>query len=498
MGLHTGEPTLTEEGYVGLDVHKAARIAAWGLGGQVLLSEQTARLVEQAALRDLGEHRLKDLSAPDRIFQLGDGDFPPLKTLYRTNLPIPATVRVGGTGKTRLALQSAAALADHYPNGVWWVPLASLSDPQLVLEQAARTLESKNGLAEHISDKRLLCLFDNFEHVTEAAPGLGDLLATCPNLLLLVTSREPLRLSGEREYAVPSLADEEGVALFRERATSAEPAETVLAICRRLDCLPLVELAAARTKALSTEQILERLEQRLPLLTGGPRDAPERQRTLRATIEWSHDLLDDDERRLFRRLAVFTGGCTLEAAEKVAQADLDTLQSLVEKSLVRHTGERSWMLETIREYATERLEESGEAEDLRRRHAEFFLWLADSANVRSDRSNQRPELVRGDLDNFRAAMAWASSVHRDELALRIATALEMFWVYTNPAEAVRWLQSLLEDARDVPPKLLADALSVCGSVATRPATTCWQSSCTNRAWPSTKRSVTAVGSQSSS
>ena len=418
MGLHTGEPQLTDEGYIGLDVHKAARIAACGHGGQVLLSEQTSRLVEHAALRDLGEHRLKDLSAPERIYQLGDGDFPPLKSLYRTNLPVPSTpflgrerelgeitallsqedVRLltltgpGGTGKTRLGLQSAAALADQYPDGIWWVALSSLRDPELVLEQAAQALESKNGLPEHISDKRLLCLFDNFEHVSEAAPALADLLTSCPNLKLLVTSREPLRLTGEREYPVPSLEEEEAVALFLQRAVPMEPGASVHAICVRLDCLPLaVELAASRTRALSPEQILDRLEQRLPLLTGGPRDAPERQRTLRATIEWSHSLLDEEEQRLFARVAVFTGGCTLEAAEQVARADLDTLQSLIEKSLLRHTESRYWMLETIREYATERLEESGEAEDLRRRHAEFFLELAKSAHLTFEWSDHHPE-----------------------------------------------------------------------------------------------------------
>jgi predicted ATPase len=392
MGIHTGTPHVAEEGYVGVDVHRAARIAAAGHGGQVLVSASTAALLDADGLRDLGEHRLKDLSAPERIYQLGADDFPPLKSLHQTNLPIPTTpflgrerelgevlgllsqeaVRLltltgaGGSGKTRLGLQAVAALAERYPQGVWWVPLATLRDPALVLASAGQALGAKNGLAEHIGDKTLLLLFDNFEHLVEAAPELAGLLASCPNLDLLVTSREPLRVSGEQEYAVAPLVHEEGVRFFLARARAVRPEfgadEAVSEICRRLDDLPLaLELAAARVKALSSAQILERLEQRLPLLTGGARDLPERQRTLRATIEWSYELLSPEEQRLFALLAVFRGGCTLEAAEDVAGADLDTLQSLVDKSLLRHSEERYWMLETIREYAAERLEASAEA-----------------------------------------------------------------------------------------------------------------------------------------
>ena len=390
IGLHTGTPLLTDEGYVGEDVHRAARIAACGHGGQVLVSISTAALVDSEVLHDLGEHRLKDLSAPERIYQLGEAEFPALKSLYRTNLPIPATsflgretelfevaallarddVRLltltgpGGTGKTRLALQAAAEASDAYPDGVFWVPLAPLRDSALVLEEAARAVGANDGLAEHVADKKLLLLLDNFEHLLDAAAGLAGPLAICPNLRLIVTSREPLHLSGEQEYPVPPLASNEGVELFSSRARAIRPdyvpTAAVAEICRRLDDLPLaLELAAARIKALSPEQILERLEQRLPLLTGGARDLPERQRTLRATIEWSHDLLQESEQRLFARLAVFRGGCTLDAAEDICDADLDTLQSLVDKSLLRHNEERYWMLETIREYATEKLDESG-------------------------------------------------------------------------------------------------------------------------------------------
>jgi class 3 adenylate cyclase len=360
MGIHTGTPHLGDEGYVGVDVHRAARIAACGHGGQVLVSASTAALVGTDGFRNLGEHRLKDLSAPERIYQLGDGDFPALKSLHRTNLPIPATpflgrgqeleevhelvsrddVRLltltgpGGSGKTRLALQAAADASERYPGGLFWVPLAPLRDPALVLGSAGQAVGSRNGLAEHIGDTATLLLFDNFEHVVEAAGDLAGLLAACPGLTLLVTSREALHVTGEQEYPVPSLTRTEGVDLFQARARAVKPDvegdDVVPEICRRLDDLPLaLELAAARVKVLSPAQILERLEQRLPLLTGGARDAPERQRTLRATIEWSYDLLMEDEKLLFARLSIFRGGCTLAAAEEVVDADLDTLQSLV-------------------------------------------------------------------------------------------------------------------------------------------------------------------------
>src|SRR6266849_219707 len=321
MGIHTGTPHVGEEGYVGVDVHRAARIAACGHGGQVLVSASTAALTGTEGLRDLGEHRLKDLSAPERLYQLGDADFPPLNTLHQTNLPIPSTPFLGrekelaevigllsqdglrmltltgpgGMGKTRLAAQAAGMLASGYPHGVWWVPLASLRDPELVLTTAAQALGAKDGLAAHIADKSMLLLFDNFEQVVEAAAHLSGLLTSSPNLDLLVTSREPLHVSGEQEYPVPPLVHEEGVGFFLARARAVDPGfeadDAVSEICRRLDDLPLaLELAAARVKALTSAQILERLEQRLPLLTGGSRDVPERQRTLRATIEWSHEL----------------------------------------------------------------------------------------------------------------------------------------------------------------------------------------------------------------
>ena len=456
VGLHTGTPLLTDEGYIGDDVHRAARIAASGHGGQVLVSASTAALVEHE-LRDLGEHRFKDLSGPALVFQLGEGDFPPLKTLHQTNLPIPATpflgrqkelgevlallgcdqIRLltltgpGGTGKTRLAAQAAGALAERYPHGVFWVPLASLRDPELVLESAAQILWAKDGLSSHIGDKQMLLLFDNFEQVVEAASGLSALLGECPRLELLVTSREPLNLAGEQEYPVPPFAAEEGVRFFAARARAAKPDfeidEAVTEICRRLDDLPLaLELAASRVKVLSTRQILSRLEQRLPLLTGGSRDAPERQRTLRATIVWSYELLSAEEQQLFRRLSVFAGGCTLGAAEEVCDADLDTLQSLVGKSLVRSTNERYWMLETIREYAGEQLDD-GTTRELRERHAEYFVALAEEAepHLRGD-TKEWLERIEAEHDNFRRALEYLDSAD-GSLALRLVVGIRRFW-----------------------------------------------------------------------
>jgi len=284
----------------------------------------------------------------------------------------------GGSGKTRLPPDAAATLVPEFKAGVFWVGLATVRDPTLVTDEIAQTLGAKDGLREHIGERELLLLLDNLEQVVDAAPGLASLVETCLNLKLLVTSRELLRVRGEIEYAVLPLGDPEAVALFSARAGT-DGDETVHELCRALDNLPLaVELAAARARVLTPSQILERLGQRLDLLKGG-RDADPRQQTLRATIEWSYGLLTPEEQRLFARLAVFAGGFTLDVAEHVTDADVDLLQSLVEKSLVRRTEERFWMLETIREYAVERLDDSGEAQKLRRRHAEHFVALAEEA-----------------------------------------------------------------------------------------------------------------------
>lgn len=457
MGVHTGTPHVDEEGYVGVDVHRAARIAAAGHGGQVLISASTAALLGTDGLRDLGEHRLKDLSAPERMYQLGDEDFPPLKSLYRTNLPIPATPFLGrehelaevcrlledtrlltltgpgGTGKTRLGLQAAAEAAESYPDGIFWVPLAPLRDPELVLATAGQALGTKDGLAEHLADKSLLLLFDNFEHVVEASPRLSELLASCPNVQVIVTSRELLRVPGEQAYPVPPLEPRDGTELFVARARAALPSfvasDAVPELCARLENLPLaLELAAARVRVLSPEQLVERLSQRLDLLKAG-RGVDPRQQTLRATIEWSHELLDEDEQRLFARLAVFVGGCTLESAEAVCDADLDTLESLVDKSLVRiREGARFWMLETIREYAAERLEDSGEAEMLHRRHAEYFLALGEEAEPHTHvYSGEWIGRLEQEHDNLRVALDYLAAAGENELVLQLAGALRAFW-----------------------------------------------------------------------
>jgi predicted ATPase/class 3 adenylate cyclase len=452
MGVHTGTPLLTEEGYVGTDVHRAARIAAVGYGGQVLVSQATRGLVD-GGLTDLGEHRLKDLSAPERIYQLGEDEFPPLKSLYRTNLPVPGTPFLGrerelgevlellegtrlltltgpgGTGKSRLGLQAAGAAADAFPDGVFWVPLAALRDPDLVLEETAQALGAGDGLADHVADKALLVLLDNFEHVIEAAEGVAELLGACPNLRLVVTSRELLRLPGEQAYPVPPLQPQDGRELFLARARAADPgfamSDAVGELCARLENLPLaLELAAARARVLSPEQLVDRLGQRLDLLKAG-RGADPRQQTLRATLEWSHDLLDADEKRLFARLAVFRGGCTLDAAEHVAEAELDVLESLVDKSLLRHGGERFSMLETIREYAVERLTETTFAH----RHAEYYLALAEHAAPHLLGGDQKAwsDQLEVEHDNLRAALDHFAETGAGEFEQRLAGALWRFW-----------------------------------------------------------------------
>jgi predicted ATPase/class 3 adenylate cyclase len=502
IGLHTGTPHATEEGYVGEDVHKGARIAAAGHGGQVLLSKETNALVEVDVI-DLGEHRLKDFDEPVWIFQLGEERFPPLRTISNTNLPSPASSFVGrekeleevvsllrdgarlltltgpgGTGKTRIAIEAAAELVPEFPNGVFWAGLGPLRDSALVLDTVAQTVGAKDDLADYIADRGLLLLLDNFEQVVDAAPEIAPLLEACPNLKLLITSRELLRISGEVEYAVPPLAEPEAVELFCARS-QLEPDDAIAELCRRLDDLPLaVELAAARTSVLTPAQILNRFSRRLDLLKGG-RDAEARQQTLRATIEWSHDLLGDHERTLFARLAVFAGGCTLAAAEEIVDADLDVLQSLVDKSLVRHTQDRFWMLETIRDYAAERLEGSGEAEGIRRRHAEHFLALAEEAEPHlRDIALQGPgewlDRLEGEHDNLRAAMDLLEASGETRPMLRMAGALAEFWYQRGPLKEGRHRveAALRADQQPTTARAMAligaaDLAEVTGDVATR-------------------------------
>jgi len=460
VGLHTGAPLLTDEGYVGDDVHFAARVAASSHGGQVVLSAATADLVAME-LTDLGEHRLKDIAEAIPIFQFGGGSFPPLKTISNTNLPRPASSFLGreaelgevlsrieagarlvtltgpgGTGKTRLALEVASTLVGEYKAGVFWVGLAALHDPALVTETIAQTLGAKDGLAEHVGEREMLLLLDNLEHVIEAAPELSEFLRSCSNLVLLVTSRELLRIDGEVEYAVPPLAQPEAVALFCERAQLA-PSDEIAELCARLDSLPLaVELAAARTKALSPARILERLSQRLDLLKGG-RDADPRQQTLRATIAWSYELLSPAEEELFARLSVFAGGCTLEAAEEVCDADIDTLQSLVEKSLLRFAPPgpegRYWMLETIREFAFEQLAALDRTGAVRDRHLSWILGYLRDAAPRWAEPATLVGLDRVLAEDRNAAAAFERAVARErsDAALEIAGLIGRTFVETG-------------------------------------------------------------------
>ncbi len=506
MGLHTGEAERAGQDYAGLDVHRAARICAAAHGGQVLLSSATHLLTERALpdgvrLRDLGEHRLKDLSRPERLHQLCiDGlpaEFPPPRTLdaWRDALPAQPTTFIGrerevaeaqallertrlltltgpgGTGKTRLALRVAAESAPAYRDRAIFVALGALDDPSLVASTVAAAVGVQaeadrpilTSLIERLAGMQVLLVLDNYEQLLPAAPIVAALVAAGPGVRVLATSRAPLRLAGEHEYQVhplslpdPSvaatpeeLADSEAVALFVERARAIDPAfvlghenaAAVAAICTALDGLPLaIELAAARVRLLSPQAILERLGTCLSLLTGGPRDRPERQRTLRGAIRWSHDLLDPDAQAMLRRLSAFAGGWSLEAAEAVCSGTgpggldtLETLDALVQHSLARRDDSglepRYRMLQTIREFGLERLAESGEEPEIRERHARFFLAMAEEAVGELTGPGQAAWLDRlaRDHDNFRGALRWSVDADRAETGLLIAAAIWRFW-----------------------------------------------------------------------
>ena len=496
MGLHTGEPLVTQEGYVGVDVHRAARIASAGHGGQILVSQSTRDLAGSDSLRDLGEHRLKDLTAPERIYQLGDGDFPPLKSLNQTNLPVQPTPLVGrqhelreiskllrssrlltltgagGSGKTRLALQAAADLVGDFPDGVWFVSLAPVVDPLLVLPTVAATIGARDDLHEHLRAKHLLLLLDNLEQVLEMAPELGELLAGAPSVKVLATSRERLSLAAEQEYVVPTLPLNDAVELFVARARQLDaafsPHGVVTEICRRLDGLPLaIELAAARVKVLTPEQILKRLDRLFDVLRSTTRDVPVRQRTLRATIDWSYQLLDDEEKGLFARLAAFAGSFDVEGAETVAQADLGVLESLVDKSLLRRTHEgRFFMLETIREYGLERLADSPDRDQVHMRHAEHAVIRAAT----SPDDELLPWLARIEPEyaDLLAALTWLADSESHVLLLQLASRLGRFWDgRSRLREGRSWLELALERGPAATTPQRAEALSRLGHIAWR-------------------------------
>jgi predicted ATPase/class 3 adenylate cyclase len=541
MGLHSGEGRLGGADYVGMDVHRTARIASAAHGGQLLVSSSTRALVGQVmpagvALRDLGEHRLRDLPEAEHLFQvtivgLPDG-FPGLRgTEGNTRgLPVPETSLVGretalgevvalldarrlvtltgpgGTGKTRLALAVAHHLAAAASDGARFVALeeateraevsAAIAAELGILETPDRDLEA--GVSRFLRDRAMLLVLDNFEQVVEAAPLVAELLAAAPRLRLLVTSRAPLRVSGEQLYEVPPLALPDAaagqrpdvlaqvpaVALFVERARAArhdftlteENAGAVEGICRRVDGLPLaIELAAARVRLLPPAAILARLDRRLALLTGGARDLPARQRTLRGAIEWSYDLLDPAERTMLDRLSVFAGGWTPEGAAEVANPGdelgmdtLDLLDSLADKSLV-HAGAdeegaaRLSMLQTVREFATERLDVDPGRDDVRRRHAEHMAAFAERAEpeLRASAIREWQHRLRHDEENLRGALRWTLHHEVPDLGLRIAGSLWHFWHYWGSVrEGRRWLESMLAlPAEAVDSALRARAMS---------------------------------------
>jgi predicted ATPase len=491
MGIHSGEVLLVEGDYVGMAVHKAARISSVAHGGQVVVSAQTRALVD-VPLRDLGEHRLKDLTVPERLYQLGEGEFPPLRTLRHVHLPVQATpllgrerelaellelagshrlvtlTGTGGTGKTRLSLALAAERSEHYVDGVWWVSLAAVSDPELVVPAIAAAVGGAEDLAAYLGDRSLLLVLDNMEQVVDAAPAIGELLASAPECAAIVTSRERLAISGEQEYPVGPLSRQDAVELFTARARQVkpdfEPGVGVEAICERLDRLPLaLELAATRVKLLSEDQLLTRLEQRLPLLAGGRRDLPARQATMRAAIAWSYDLLSETEQRLFARLAVFVGGFELQAAEHICDAGLEELQSLLDKSLLREGGQgRFFLLETTREYALECLSASGEEDKLRARHAAWFFALGVAAGGAGSEEGEILGRLRRDPANVGVALAWGLE-HDLAAAVPLADALFFSWLGAGRLEELRrWYAQALADPVALSPADRATVLMMSG------------------------------------
>jgi len=523
-GLHTGEPELGEEGYVGMDVVIAARICAAGHGDQIIVSRTTRDVagpepVPGASFRSLGRHRLKEVPDPEQLFQLVGPDlpdaFPPLRTLGGATLPalhhrligrgrdltaisalldrpdirLVTITGPGGAGKSRLALEVAGAAAVERP--VHLVGLAPLSDPDLVPEAIARTIGVResperpliDAVGDALAGTGTLLVLDNLEHLPGAARNVGRLLDRAPDVTLLTTSRVPLRLSGEHVVPLSPLPLDDASELFAELAAARgvvlreDALPSVQKICLRLDGLPLaIELVAARLVVLPPAQILEALDAGLALEMEGPIDLPERQRTLRATIEWSYGLLNDRQCALHEALAVFAGGCTLADARAIAGPEprfLADLESLVAWSLLRSDvadGDvRLSMLETVREHAVSRLDSEGKLEGLRERHAERFLALAAAAESELTGSAHAEWLDRleHELDNIRAMLDWCLSSGRVEDALRAIAALERFWrAHAHVSEARRWLSLGLGLAEDLPVDVRAVALRAAAQQAT--------------------------------
>jgi predicted ATPase/class 3 adenylate cyclase len=544
IALHTGTAEVRDDDYFGLSVNHVARLLSAGHAGQILVSAATrilvqSRLPDELSFRDLGEHRLKDFGRAEKIYQLITldlpEDFPPINSSASDseNLPMQLTSFVGrdreiravnqllashrlltlsgppGTGKTRLAIQIAERNVDHFQGGVFFIDLAPINDPRLVVGTIAQALDLRESpsqflfdtLTRHLHNKHILLILDNLEQVIEAAPVINDLLAACPRLNVLVTSREPLRVYGEQEYPVPplttpdpvcagplkALSQFEAVELFCQRARAVKPdfslteenALSVSEICVRLDGLPLaIELAAARSKLLSPEGMLARLENRLLTLTSGARDLPARMQTLRAAIDWSYRLLDSDEQRLFDRLSVFQGGRTIETVEEICASDLsftilDGLESLLNKNLLYSkegkTGEkRFYMLETIHEYAHERLAQSGETDDIRKRHATYFVALAERAEVEFHGVKQEYWYARlsDELDNVRTVFNWALDVVDPEFGARLVAALREFWYWKGfLSESSAWVERAVETEGRISPAVLAKTLNTASRLA---------------------------------
>jgi predicted ATPase/class 3 adenylate cyclase/DNA-binding CsgD family transcriptional regulator len=513
IGVHTGEVQLRDEGnYAGSTINRTARLRDLGHGGQTLLSGTTEdlvvdRLPADAWLTDLGTHALRDLPRPERVVQLCHPDlvneFPPLRvsgTVVSSRLPAQLTSFVGrdaqltqlrglltenrvvtltgagGVGKTRLAIQVAAQMASGFGDGVWYVDLAPLTDPELVPVTVARALglpdqpgrSTMDSLLRFVRDRQLLVVLDNCEHLLDASAELVvALLGAAPGLTLLATSREAIGVAGEVSWRVPSLSlDGEAIELFTDRARHARPgfavsddnAAAVGEICARLDGVPLaIELAAARVRALSLAEILDSLHDRFRLLTGGARTAVRRQQTLRASVDWSHALLTEPERVLFRWLAVFLGGFDLDAAQAVGGGDmqrfqvLDLLSLLVDKSLVvaNNAGGRTRyrLLETVRQYAAEKLGESGEADAVRARHRDHYTEIAAALDTPAHAGHERYiGHAETEIDNLRAAFAWSRENSDVELALALASSLQPLWrARGRLREGLAWFDAGLAD-----------------------------------------------------
>ncbi|MDX1691801.1 MAG: adenylate/guanylate cyclase domain-containing protein [Acidimicrobiia bacterium] len=528
--VHTGEADRRGDDFFGATLSRVARLMDAAHGGQIVVSEAAAAIGRSGlgsgqGLVDLGEHRFKDLGRAERVYQLSDRDlpqdFPALRSLeaFPNNLPAQLTAfigrhdelsevvglidesrlvtlaGVGGVGKTRLAIQAAAETIDRFHDGAWFVELAPVSDPGMIVREAAEALDVpeeaerplREVLFEYLADRELLLVLDNCEHVIEEVASFAeDALRTAPGLRVLATSREGLMIGGERLWRVPSLrSGDDAVELFAERARHVRPGfdlddenrATIAAICSRLDGIPLaIELATARLKVFAPAQIAERLDDRFRLLTGGSRTALPRQRTLQATMDWSYDLLSDDEKALLRRLAVFYGGFSFEAVEEVAGDDsvdryeiVDLLTRLVDASLVTvddGPDTRYRLLETVRQYAQDRLAQAEEGDAVRRRHAEWARSVAvqvEDALLGSEYEVWSRRL-EADHDNFRAAMTWALESGNDELALAIASGLGRLWFFhSHLAEGSRWLERALEAAPDAPTRDRVEALAWLGS-----------------------------------